>query len=439
MQFIYLNGLSKYHFQNAPKLLPYNILSLYLPTQLSNHEFSEMKKLTIIGGGPAALMLAAELDTRKYKVTLCERKKTMGRKFLVAGEGGLNLTYNSSIEELIKRYFPSDFMAPIIRQFTNADLISWLNTHDIPTFIGSSNRVFPELELKPIEVLNKILGFIAAREIEFKLNTKWVGWDTEGDLSFEEIEAIQSDIVVFAMGGSSWKVTGSDGGWKKLFEDRGVHVQPFRAANCAFEIDWDKDFIEQHEGKPLKNIALTYANHFSTGELVISKFGLEGNAIYALSQKIQDKLLTEESVVIHLDLKPTMTVEQLRAKYKNAGRSKVTDILKKDLNLDRTSIGLLKQFTAKDTFSNPDLLVETIKSVPVTIKSAGGLDEAISTLGGIALEEIDENFQCKKIPNTYAIGEMIDWYAPTGGYLLQGCFSMGFVLAKYLNGLDEKE
>ena len=132
-----------------------------------------------------------------------------------------------------------------------------------------------------------------------------------------------------------------------------------------------------------------------------------------------------------------MSVEQLRAKYKNAGRAKVTDILKKDLNLDRTSIGLLKQFIAKATFQNPDVLMETIKSGPVTIKSAGGLDEAISSLGGIALEEVDENFQCKKIPNTYAIGEMLDWYAPTGGYLLQGCFSMGFVLAKYLNGLDE--
>ena len=395
-----------------------------------------MKRLTIIGGGSASLMLAAQLDTNKYKVTLFDKKKAMGRKFLVAGEGGLNLTYNSTLEALTSQYFPREFMAPIIRQFNNKDLMSWLKNHEIRTFIGSSNRVFPVLGLKPIEVLNKIVAYISARYIEFKLDTKWEGWNKEGHLCFEEMEDIESDIVVFALGGASWKVTGSDGGWKNSFEKRGVRVQPLRAANCAFEVDWNKNFIATHEGKPLKNIALTYNEHCSKGELNISKFGLEGNAIYALSQKIQEKLLTEESVVIHLDLKPTMTVDQIRSKYMSSHRSKVTDILNKDLNLDRTSIGLLKQFCDKDTFSNPDLLVETIKSVPVIIKSAGELDKAISTLGGIALDEIDENFQLKKIPNSYAIGEMLDWYAPTGGYLLQGCFSMGFVLAKYLNGLE---
>lgn len=398
-----------------------------------------MKKLTIIGGGPAAIILAAQLDTKKYQVTLCERKKALGRKFLVAGEGGLNLTYNSPVEELINQYFPSEFMDPIIRQFTNTDLINWLNNLGISTFIGSSNRVFPELELKPIEVLNKIVEHISTKEIELQLDTKWKGWNEKGHLCFEGSEDIDADIVVFAIGGASWKVTGSDGEWSEIFEERGVNVQPFRAANCAFGVDWNKNFITTHAGKPLKNIALTYDNHFSKGELVISKFGLEGNAIYALSQKIQEKLLTEESVVIHLDLKPTMTVDQIKTRHKNSRLSKVTDILKTDLNLDRTSIGILKHFSDKETFSNPDLLAETIKSVPVIIKSPDELDKAISTLGGIALDEIDDNFQFKKIPNSYAIGEMLDWYAPTGGYLLQGSFSMGFVLAKHLNELEDKE
>lgn len=396
-----------------------------------------MKNITIIGGGPAALMLAAQLDTKKYQVTLCEKKKTTGRKFLVAGEGGLNLTYNASLEALIAQYSPSEFMAPIIRQFTNEDLMSWLNDHGVPTFIGSSNRVFPDLELKPITVLNKITAAITVKEIDVQLDTKWLGWNDIGQLCFEKLEDIKSDIVVFALGGASWKVTGSDGAWRKTFEERGLNVQPFRAANCAFGVNWNSDFIATHEGKPLKNIALTYDNHFSKGELVISKFGLEGNAIYALSQKIQEKLRNQESTIIYLDLKPSLTLDQIKAKYKSARRSKVTDILKKDINLDRTSIGLLKQFSDKDTFSNPDLLAETIKSVPVVIQSADVIDKAISTLGGIALDEIDANFQCKKIPNTYAIGEMLDWYAPTGGYLLQGCFSMGFVLAKHLNGLEE--
>lgn len=397
-----------------------------------------MKKthLTIIGGGPAALMLAAQIDTKKYQVRLCEKKKTVGRKFLVAGEGGLNLTYSSSIEALITQYFPSAFMDPIIRQFTNEDLMDWLNDHGISTFIGSSNRVFPEKQLKPITVLNTLISTIKKRGINIQLGTQWIGWNDDGQACFDKVDDIVSDIVVFALGGASWKVTGSDGAWLSIFKDRGVMVHPFRPANCAFGVNWNNDFISTHEGKPLKNIALNYQGHFAKGELVISNFGLEGNAIYALSQKIQATLLTEKSTIIYLDLKPTLNVDQIKSKYKNARRSKVTDILKMDLNLDRTSIGILKQFTNKDTFYNPDLLAETIKAVPVLIHAAEVLDKAISSLGGIALEEIDENFQCTKIPNTYAIGEMLDWYAPTGGYLLQGCFSMGFALAKHLNALE---
>ena len=395
-----------------------------------------MKNLTIIGGGAAALMLSAQINTEKYNVTLIEKKKTVGRKFLVAGKGGLNLTYNSSVEELINNYAPSKFMSPIINQFTNKNFMDWLNNHDIPTFIGSSNRVFSDLTLKPIEVLNKIIEHITTNKVKFQLNTTWLGWNEEGTLCFDNIDNLKSDIVVFALGGASWKVTGSDGKWNEKFKERGVNVKPFRAANCAFEVDWNKDFIKIHEGKPLKNIALNYNGNSSKGELVISKFGLEGNAIYALSQKIQDKLLNEQSTIVHLDLKPTMTVEQIKSKFKSSKLSKVTDILKKVLNLDRTSIGLLKQFTDRETFSNNNLLAKTIKAVPIVLKSAEELDKAISSLGGISIDEVDENFQCKKLPNTYAIGEMVDWYAPTGGYLLQGCFSMGFVLAKYLNELD---
>jgi len=395
-----------------------------------------MKKLTIIGGGPAALMLAAQLDKKKYQVTLYDKKKAIGRKFLVAGEGGLNLTYKCSLEDLLSKYTPKGFMDPIIRQFTNQDLIDWLNSIGVPTFIGSSNRVFPNLELKPIEVLNKIAAYIFKNPINYQFDTKWTGWNTEGHLCFEMAPDVESDIIVFALGGASWKVTGSDGAWSSAFMERGINILPFRAANCAFGVDWDKEFITSHAGRPLKNIALTYKDLTAKGELVISKFGLEGNALYALSQKIQDRLHTESKVIIQLDLKPTMTVDQIREKYKRSPKTRVTDILQKDLNLDRTSIGLIKQCSDRATFMNPDLLAATIKSVPIVIQSADDLDKAISSLGGIDLEEIDEHFQVKKLPNTYAIGEMLDWFAPTGGYLLQGCFSMGFVLAKYLNELD---
>jgi uncharacterized flavoprotein (TIGR03862 family) len=395
-----------------------------------------MKHIAIIGGGPAALMLAAEIDTQKYRVTLFERNKALGRKFLVAGDGGLNLTYQSSVAELISHYSPADFMDPIIRSFTNANLMDWFKQRGVSTFVGSSNRVFPDKGWKPIQVLNKILEHLSAREIEFQMNTKWTGWNTEGHLCFENREALQPDITVFALGGASWKVTGSDGNWEKAFSARGVQVRPFRSANCAFSVDWQQDFIAAHEGKPLKNIALTFQDSSVKGELVISKFGLEGNAIYALSQKIQETLLEEDRVVIYLDLKPTLTVDQIRDKYHRSRRSKVTDILKRDLNLDRTSIGLLKQSTDKATFLNPDRLAKTIKSIPLVVYSADDLDRAISSLGGIALDEIDAHFHLKKIPHSYAIGEMLDWFAPTGGYLLQACFSMGFALAKHLNALE---
>jgi len=381
-------------------------------------------------------MLAARLDTDKYQVTIYDKKKAVGRKFLVAGEGGLNLTFNAPLDELINQYYPSDFIAPILQQFTNEDLRSWFKSLDIPTFLGSSNRVFPAKELKPIDVLNKITEHLTAKDVHFKLDTQWTGWNTNGHLSFNDSEDTESDITVFALGGASWKVTGSDGSWSDAFIERGISVLPFRAANCAFDIDWDKNFINTHAGKPLKNIALKYKKQSSKGELVISKFGLEGNALYALSRSIQDELLTKKSASIKLDLKPTMTTTQIKAKYKKSKLTKVTDILKEDLSLDRTAVALIKQYSDKETFMDIDLLAKIIKAVPITLTAADDIDKAISTLGGIALDEVDANFQLNKMPNTYAIGEMLDWYAPTGGYLLQGSFSMGFALAKHLNGLE---
>jgi uncharacterized flavoprotein (TIGR03862 family) len=380
-------------------------------------------------------MLAAQLDTDKYQVTIYDKKKAVGRKFLVAGEGGLNLTFNAPLDELINQYHPNDFIAPILQQFTNEDLRNWFKSLEIPTFLGSSNRVFPAKELKPIDVLNKITEHLTAKDVRFKLDTQWTGWNTKGHLCFNDSEDIESDITVFALGGASWKVTGSDGSWCGAFMERGINVLPFRAANCAFHIDWDNNFIHTHAGKPLKNIALKYKKQSSKGELVVSEFGLEGNALYALSRSLQDELLTKKSVCLKLDLKPTMTVSQIKAKYKKSKLTKVTDILKEDLSLDRTAVALIKQYSDKETFMDINQLAKIIKAVPITLTAADDIDKAISTLGGIALDEVDANFQLNKMPNTYAIGEMLDWYAPTGGYLLQGCFSMGFSLAENLNGL----
>ncbi len=394
-----------------------------------------MKRIAIVGGGPAALMLSAQIDTEKYKVTLYEKNKAVGRKFLVAGVGGLNLTYDTDTDDLVKHYSPSAFMAPIIQQFTIRELRQWLYDRGIDSYAGSSHRVFPDEALKPIDVLNKIVHQVVSNKVDILYEHKWIGWGEDGQLLFEGEEVITADLVVFALGGASWSVTGSDGKWATLFEQKGVRIEELRAANCAFAVDWDETFITAHQGKPLKNIGLQFQDHYSKGELVLTTFGLEGNAIYAMSESLQNSLSAGKDTVVHLDLKPSMTTEQLLTKYKKSKRSKVTEILQKDLNLDRASIGLLKQYSSRETFLNPELLVALIKAVPIKLLASDGLDKAISSLGGIAVEAMDDNFQLHKLPHTYAIGEMVDWYAPTGGYLLQGCFSMGYVLAEHLNGL----
>ncbi len=401
-----------------------------------NSKLKQRKQIAIIGGGSAALILAATLNTQRYDVSLYEKKKTTGRKFLVAGEGGLNLTFSAPIDELIQQYHPSAFMEPVIRQCTNDDWRAWLQALGITTFAGSSNRVFPTREWKPAEVLKVLQHAVAENGVKVNHNANWLGWTEEGWLRFDNMPEVRADIVVFALGGASWKVTGSDGGWRDAFLRRGIEVLPFRAANCVFGVNWNEHFIAAHEGKPLKNIALQYDGFTTKGELVITRFGLEGNAIYALSRQLQDGLQEHGSAVIHIDLKPSLTVDRILAKYQSSPLVRVTDILKKTLHLHSTAIALLKQHTDKHTFSHPHLLAAAIKSLPIIIHSSDEMDKAISALGGIALQEVDTHFQLKQLPDTYAIGEMLDWYAPTGGYLLQGCFSMAKALAQHLNTLQ---
>ncbi len=260
----------------------------------------------------------------------------------------------------------------------------------------------------------------------------WKGW--EGNkLIFEGGPAIESDITIFALGGSSWKVTGSDGSWTKYFSEKEIEIIPFEASNCAYEIEWNKEFIASAEGKSLKNIAISCAGKSKKGELVITKFGLEGGAIYALSPKIRYELNENKKSVVYMDLKPHLTKEQIRDKLSARGNRSIKKLLIDRLSMDEVQIALLMGTLTKDEFTDPDLLTKKIKALPLTIVSSAPLDDAISTVGGIALNEIDENFQLKKLPLTYAIGEMLDWDAPTGGYLLQGCFSMGHYLAAHLN------
>ncbi|RYJ52332.1 TIGR03862 family flavoprotein [Flavobacterium petrolei] len=393
------------------------------------------KSVSIIGGGPAALILAALLDCKKFKVTIYEKNKTLGRKFLVAGKGGFNLTHSEPIGELIARYTPPHFLEKALLDFNNNDFRQWIDSIGIPTYIGSSKRVYPESGIKPITVLNAILDVLDKQSVAIQYQHTWKGWTNENEIIFNTYTTIKSDYTIFAMGGGSWKVTGSDGSWLDLFERESIPIVPFQSSNCAYRVDWPEDFILEHEGSPLKNIAISCLNKRQKGEAVITRFGLEGNAIYALSPQIREELENHQKATISLDLKPTLCYEDLLDKIKKSTFKKMSETLQKEVKLSPAQIGLLKKYLSKETYLNPELLAQNIKKLSLEITGTGLLNDAISTTGGIQLHAVDENFQLKNKNRNYCIGEMLDWDAPTGGYLLQACFSMGMHLARHLNSI----
>jgi uncharacterized flavoprotein (TIGR03862 family) len=390
------------------------------------------KSLSIIGGGTAGLFLAAFIDSEIYQVTIFEKKKALGRKFLVAGDGGFNLTHGEILANLKNHYSPTSFLDSALTHFTNEDLRAWLLNLGIPTFVGSSGRVFPEKGIKPIEVLKSIQSFLQNKKVKFEFEKTFTSWDKSNGLIFNEKEIIQSDIAVFAMGGGSWKVTGSDGTWLNIFNEKGIKTLPFKSSNCAFNIDWAEKFIQRHEGEPLKNISISINNKTQKGEAVITKSGIEGNAIYALSGEIQAELASKKEAIVYVDFKPTFDLRKVVEKI-NYSKSNITTTLKEKLKLPKVVVDLLKTTLAKEAFLNIERLANFIKHFPLEIKSAGLIDEAISTTGGIDLHEVKSNFELKKIEDQFCIGEMLDWNAPTGGYLIQACASMGAYLANELN------
>ncbi|PHS60331.1 MAG: aminoacetone oxidase family FAD-binding enzyme [Flavobacterium sp.] len=390
------------------------------------------KQIAIIGGGPSALLLAAFLDADKFTTTIYEKKKTAGRKFLVAGKGGFNLTHSKPIDLLIKRYTPNNFLDKALLHFTNTDFRNWLDKIGIPTYIGSSKRVFPKEGIKPNEVLNAILKFLKEKGVVFKYEHAFTKWDCDNNPIINN-KTIQTDYTVFSLGGGSWNITGSDGKWLDTFSEKGIKTKPFQASNCAYQIDWNLNFIQKHEGVPLKNIAISCNNVIQKGEVVITKFGLEGNAIYGLSPQIREQLNSKSKATVFIDFKPSLTIEKVHSKIKLSTFRNTTEILKKELKLSSSQIDLLKLYLSKETYLNTESLSNNIKKFSLEIKSTAAINEAISTVGGIDLNAVSENFELKNFPHQFCIGEMLDWDAPTGGYLLQASVSTGVYLASYLN------
>lgn len=391
--------------------------------------------IAIIGGGPAALMLACSLDSGKYAISIYEKNAALGRKFLVAGKGGFNLTHSEEPGQFADRYTPKAFIQPFLQAFSNSDFREWLKSIGIETYVGSSKRVFPVKGIKPVEVLKSIEAQLLKNRVSLHYQHVWKGWQGEA-LLFESQGrpvVLKPDRIVFATGGASWKVTGSDGSWTDDLSGKGIQINPFSPSNGAYQVIWNNDFIKKYAGSALKNCEFSCGGQTRKGEAVLTDFGIEGSGVYPLSGAVRKSLSQQGSAPLVIDLKPDLDAGEIRARLENKGKLPVKDILEKRLNLTPVQIELLKLHTSKADYHDPECLAAVIKQLTLTVCGLTPIDEAISTVGGIAIEELSEHLELKKLPRHYAIGEMIDWDAPTGGYLLQACFSMGYALAKHLN------
>lgn len=393
------------------------------------------KEIAIIGSGPAALIAASKLAPF-HNVTIYEKNTSIGNKFLVAGKGGFNLTNSLEGIELANKYSPKDFMLNAILSFDSIKLRNWLNDIGIPTFVGTSGRVFPEKGIKPAEVLNKIKKNLLENNVLIKCNSQFVGFNNFNGIEIDfkgEIKSVSADIYILALGGASWSVTGSDGKWTKHFEQIGIKIIPFESSNCGINIDWNEK-IEIHFGQPLKNIAVSVNGKTLKGEAVITNYGLEGNVIYPLIPQIREQLKADKNVEIFIDFKPNNSKEELLKKLNlHKSASNYSEIL----NLNRTQMAIIKSLLTKVEYLSQSKFVDKIKNLGIKVNSLRNIEESISTVGGIDTEELNPDFSLKKFNNIYTIGEMVNWDAPTGGFLLQGSFSMGNYVAKTILGKED--
>ncbi len=387
-----------------------------------------MKKVAIIGGGASSLVLAYFLGDA-CEVTIYEKEKSIGRKFLVAGKGGFNLTNSLDGKDLMAKYSSENFLKKAIAGFGSVKTRDWLSDLGVVTYVGSSGRVFPEKGVKPIEVLDAIRLSLSKKRVEIKTNHQFVGFDKIQNLIIKNKDkeySLTTDFVVFAMGGASWKQTGSDGNWLSSFEELGVICKPFQSSNCGVNVSWEKELLRYHEGKPLKNISVTLNEKTVVGEVLLTAYGLEGNAIYPIVPEVRKELNKGNTPLLEIDFKPTNNLKQLNDKLFKGMKTKDYERV---FRLSKPQMAVLKAYTTKEEFVNTKMFIEKLKKLVVPIDSLRPIDEAISTVGGVALEGVNEDFSLKKRSDFFVAGEMIDWDAPTGGFLLQGCFSTAHLVA----------
>ena len=383
----------------------------------------------VIGGGPAGLMAAEQLAQGGVAVTVYDGMRSVGRKFLLAGRGGLNITHSEPFGQFVGRYGRSQpHIEPFLKNFSPDDLRNWVHDLGIETFIGTSGRVFPA-EMKAAPLLRAWLKRLRAAGVTFQMQHHWLGWDEAGALRFATSDGekvVRADAVVLALGGASWPKLGSDGGWVALLEEQGVDIAPLLPANCGFDVGWRDYFREKFAGSPVKTVALHHQDFQQRGEFVITETGVEGSLIYAGSAGLRDALLANGRTTFHLDLLPDRSEAQIaKSLAKPRGSRSMASHLQSRLRLKGVKAGLLRELVPAEDFADPHKLAAAIKALPLTLTAPRPLAEAISTAGGVTFAALDESLMLRALPGIFCAGEMLDWEAPTGGYLLTACFATG--------------
>lgn len=400
--------------------------------------------VAIIGGGPAGLMAAEVLSQAGLHVDLYDGMPSVGRKFLLAGVGGMNITHSEAFPAFLSRYGQrAANIAPLLRAFGANELCEWIHGLGIDTFVGSSGRVFPT-DMKAAPLLRAWLKRLRDAGVAIHTRHRWLGWNPDGSLriaSPEGEKTLRPDATLLALGGGSWSRLGSDGAWMLALEQRGVPLAPLQPSNCGFEVEaWSDLMISKFAGAPLKNIAMGLNDDVPRlGECVITATGLEGSLVYALSAPVREAINQHGSATIHLDLLPGRPVDKIQqALSKPRGSRSMAKHLHSQLGIDGAKAALLRELTPAECFTDPARLAQAIKALPVTLVKTRPLDEAISSAGGVTFEALDERLMLKQLPGVFCAGEMLDWEAPTGGYLLTACFASGRAaglgILEFLNG-----
>jgi len=381
--------------------------------------------IVIIGAGPAGLMAAEILSAAGKHVAIYDRMPSVARKFLMAGRGGLNLTHSEPFERFVTRYGKrAPLLKPALEAFTPKDLRAWADGLGAETFVGTSGRVFPKA-MKASPLLRAWLKRLETQGVTLHTRHDWHGWTGEA-LLFNDDVRVTPAATILALGGASWPKLGGDGGWAALLRDKGVEMAPFQPANVGFQTGWSAHFADKYAGAPLKNIAVKFAGREVKGEVMLTRAGIEGGAIYAISAPLRDAIAKNGHADLVIDLRPDLTADQVINKLKRASpKDSQSNRLRKALNLSPAAIALAHEVKAGD-----------IKAVTVRLTGAQGLDRAISSAGGIRFEALTPAFGLKALPGVHAVGEMLDWEAPTGGYLLQACFSTAVAAARAI--IDNK-